>query len=161
MGRYLNKSCEISQNTMRGDNLKRHMNRHEKKPYSIDEAETHRSGTCGEMNKVDQAQTHMIWTSSAKCTNINFEKLRRECIAEGEEFNRKIELGRQLKIIINGEDLNIHALSANKKDALLTYLTEITQDSCREKIKMEKKMVIESDESEDDLDLKCCKYLYA
>ena len=87
----------------------------------------------------------MSGTSSVKCTNINFEKLRRECIAEGKEFNRKIQLGRQLKIIINGEDLNIHALSANKKDALLTYLTEITQDSFSGKKKT--KMVIESDES--------------
>ena len=152
------------------------MKRHEKKPYSIykaktylcetcgeiknvDEADTHSSGTCGEMKNVDQAETHMSVTSSAKCTNINFEKMRSEFIAEGEEFNRKIELGRQLKIIINGEDLNIHALSANKKDALLTYLTEITEDSFSGKKK--KKIVIESDESEDDLDLKCCKYLYA
>ena len=90
------------------------MKRHDKKPYSIyeaqtylwetcgeiknvDEAETHTSGTCGRMKNVDQAETHISATSSAKCTNINFEKLRRECIAEGEEFNRKIELGRQLK----------------------------------------------------------------
>ena len=33
------KTCEICLKTMRGDTLNRHMKRHEKKPYSIDEAE--------------------------------------------------------------------------------------------------------------------------
>ena len=117
MARHLEKTCDVCCKTMRGDHLKRHMKRHEKKPYSIDEAQTHRSGTCAEMKNVDQAETHMSGTSSAKCTNINFEKLKMECIAEGYEFNRKIELGRNLKIIINDQDLNIHPLSWDKKEA--------------------------------------------
>ena len=88
-GGNLQKTCGICLKTMRGDHLKRHMKRHEKKPYSIyeaityfcetcgeiknvDEADTHSSGTCGEMKNVDQAETHMSVTSSAKCTNINF-----------------------------------------------------------------------------------------
>ena len=48
------------------------MKRHEKKPYSIDEAETHRTVTAGEMKHVDQAQTKpclMMYTG------FNFEKL--------------------------------------------------------------------------------------
>ena len=57
---------------MRSDHLKSHIKRHEKKPYSIDEAETHRSGTCGEMKNVDEAGTG---ASSVKCTGLNFEKL--------------------------------------------------------------------------------------
>ena len=56
---------------MRGDNLKRHMKCHEKKPYSIDEAETHMSETSGEMKNVDEAETHRNGTSSVKCSNIN------------------------------------------------------------------------------------------
>ena len=72
------------------------MKRHEKKPYSTYKAKTHKSGACGEMKNVDQAGT-----SSAKCTNFNFEKLRSECIDEVDEFERKIELGRHLKKIIN------------------------------------------------------------
>ena len=47
---------------MRGDTLKRHMKRNEKKPYSIDESQTHRSG---EMKNVNQAET-----SSAKYLQI-------------------------------------------------------------------------------------------
>ena len=70
----------------------------------------------------DETETHMSGTS------LNFEKLKKNVMYHADEFNRKMELVRNLKIIINGEDLNIHALSPNKKDALFTYLTEITED---------------------------------
>ena len=34
MGRNLDKICDVCFKTMRADNLKRHMKRHEKEPYS-------------------------------------------------------------------------------------------------------------------------------
>ena len=100
-GGNLQKTCRICLKTMRADTLKRHMKTHEKKPYSIDKSQTHRSG---EMKNVDQAGT-----SSVKCTNIDLEKLRSECFAINQEFERKIELGRNLKKIVNEEGFNIHA----------------------------------------------------
>ena len=33
MGRNLEKTCDVCCKTMRGDNLKRHMKRHDKEPY--------------------------------------------------------------------------------------------------------------------------------
>ena len=57
---------------------------------NVDEAESHRSGTCGEIRNVDEAETHRSGTSSVKCTNLNLEKLERECIAHVDEFERKI-----------------------------------------------------------------------
>ena len=36
MGRQRPRTCYVCYKTMRGDNLKRHMKQHEKKPYSID-----------------------------------------------------------------------------------------------------------------------------
>ena len=81
------------------------MKRHEKKPYSIYKAKTYLCETCGEMKNVDEADTHSrvtcgqmknvdqavgSVTSSAKCTNINFEKLERNVECEVDEFNRKI-----------------------------------------------------------------------
>ena len=113
MGRNLAKTCGICLKTMRGDTLKRHMKRHEKKPYSIDESQTHRSG---EMKNVDQAET-----SSAKYANINLEMLEKNIECEVDEFERKIELGRQLKMIINEEGYNIHAFPENMKEALKVY----------------------------------------
>ena len=94
------------------------MKHHEKKQYSIDKVETHRSGTSGEMKNVDEAKTK---ASLVKYTGLNFEKLERNVECEVDEFNRKIELGRNLKIIINEENVNTHALPQNMKDALHTY----------------------------------------
>ena len=88
---------------MRSDHLKRHVKHHEKKPQSIDEAEssrsdvfgemkhidkdeTHRSGTCGQMENVDDAGTG---TSSVKCTNIDLEMLEKNVESYVDEFNRK------------------------------------------------------------------------
>ena len=93
---------------MRGDNLKGHMKQHEIKPQSIDEAET-------------VIQTYRSGTSLRKCTSLNLEELEKNVIDEVDEFERKIELGRQLKIIINKHDFNINALSGDKKDAMKTY----------------------------------------
>ena len=92
-GGNLMKTCPICLKTMRGDHLKRHMKQHEKKPQPIDEAETHRSG---EMKNVDKTETG---TSLMKYKGLNFEKLKRNVQCEVDEFERKIELGRQLKII--------------------------------------------------------------
>merc|ERR1711888_378207 len=100
---------------MRSDHIKSHMKRHENKPYSIDEAETHR---CREMKHVDEAGTG---TSSVKCKNIDLEKLRSQCFANYQEFERKIELGRNLNKIINEEGFNIHAFRENMKEAVKTY----------------------------------------
>ena len=73
------------------------------------------------MNNPDQAGTHMREKSSKKCINIDLEKLRSECFAINQEFERKIELGRNLNKIINEEGFNIHAFPDNMKEALKTY----------------------------------------
>ena len=70
------------------------------------------------MKNVDDVGTG---TSSVKCTNIDLEMLEKNCESYEEEFNRKIELGRNLKIIINKRGFNIHALPHDMKEALKTY----------------------------------------
>ena len=69
-GGNLQKTCAICRKTMRGDTLKIHMKHHEKNPYSIYHAETHRSGTGGEIKNVDEAETNRRVTSSEKCINL-------------------------------------------------------------------------------------------
>ena len=71
------KTCRICLKTMRSDNLKRHMKRHEKKPYPIYEAET-------------VIKTYRSGTSLGKCTSLNLEELEKNVIAEVNEFKRKI-----------------------------------------------------------------------
>ena len=70
------------------------------------------------MKNVDEAETRV---SSVKCTGLNFEKMEMSVIAEMNEFERKIELGRNLKTIINKHGFNINGLGRDKKDALHTY----------------------------------------
>ena len=115
MGRSRPQTCDVCFKTMRGDNLKKHMKKHDIKPQLIDEAESHSSG---EMKNVDEAENG---TSSMKYTGLNFEKLERNVLCQSDKFNRKIELGRQLKIIINKHGLNINALDSDMKEALKTY----------------------------------------
>ena len=94
------------------------MKTHEK-INSIDE--THTTATAGEMKHVDQAGTNRRVTSSEKYKNIDLEKLRSQCFAINQEFERKIELGRNLNKIINEEGFNIHAFPESMKEALKTY----------------------------------------
>ena len=93
--------CRICLKTMRSDTLQRHMKTHEK------------------MNSI--AETHRREKSSDKCTNINLDMLEKNVEYYVDEFNRKIELGRNLKIIINKHGFNRHALPENMKEALKTY----------------------------------------
>ena len=45
---------------------------------------------------INEAETQTSGASSLKCTNIDLEKLRSQCFAINQEFERKIELGRNL-----------------------------------------------------------------
>ena len=80
---------------------------------NVDEANTHTGGICGEMKNVYKAGT-----SSAKCTNLNFEKLanfnfeelEKNIESHVEEFERKIELGRQLKCFSSEYERSIEGL---------------------------------------------------
>ena len=59
--------------------------------------------------------------SLVKCTSFNLEELEKNVIDELNEFERKIELGRKLKIIINKHGFDINTFSVDKKDAYKTY----------------------------------------
>ena len=52
---------------------------------------------------------------------MNLEVLEKNVWSYVDEFNRKIEIGRNLKIIINKHGFNTHALPENMKEALKTY----------------------------------------
>ena len=108
---------------MRGDTLKRHMKRHENKPQSIDVVETviqtHGSGASYEGGTV--IETCRCGASLGMCTSLNLEELEKNVESQVNEFNRKIELGRNFKIILKKHGFNINALPENMKEALKTY----------------------------------------
>ena len=86
---------------MRSNNLERHIKRHEEKPRN-------------EENVVTNRQKISITCGSDK-------ELENRVIAQMEEFERKIELGRKLKIIVNRHNFNVNGLEKDMKEALDTY----------------------------------------
>ena len=88
------------------------MKRHEIKPLSIEKVEnviqTHGSGASYGDGTV--IETRRCGVSSGKCTSLNLEELEKNVESQVIEFNRKIEIGRKLKIIINKRGFNINAL---------------------------------------------------
>ena len=119
----LQKTCGICLKTMRGGHLKRHMKKHENKPHSIDVVEnvtqTHGCGLSYEDGVV--IETRRSGASSGKCTSLNLEELEKNVESQVNEFNRKIELGKKLKIIMNKRGFNINVLESDMKEALKTY----------------------------------------
>merc|ERR1711888_219711 len=102
------KNCCLCCKTIRGDHLKRHMKRQEKKTNVIYEFETPRSDAFGEMKHfdkdessmsvelgvmkhIDEAGTNRRVTSSEKCMNL--EMLEKKIVTDMKEFDRKLILG--------------------------------------------------------------------
>ena len=96
MGGNKHVTCGICLRTMRGDTLKRHMKRHEKKPYSID----------GVTGKIEYHST---------VDDVAFEN---KIVRGGNEYQRKLELGRKIKQIVLKNQIPTASLDKDEKDAL-------------------------------------------
>ena len=103
MGRHLTKTCNICFKTMRGDVLQRHMKRHERK------------------NENNVVVTNGQGTTLGNGKSGNDEELEKRVIAQMNEFERKMELGRKVKVIVNKHNFNVNGLEKDMKDALDTY----------------------------------------
>ena len=102
---------------MRGDHLKRHMKRHEEKTGHEDNVVTSRlydGKTENEDNDVTNGQ-------KISCSSEKFIGLEKRVIDLNKEFNRKIELGRNLKIIVDKHGFNENIFESDMKEALQTY----------------------------------------
>merc|ERR1712081_80627 len=96
MGKCQTKTCNVCFKAMRSNNMERHMKRHKGKPRNED-------------NVVTNGQ------------KISCKELENRVIAQMEEFERKIELGRKLKIIVNRHNLNVNGSEKDMTNALDTY----------------------------------------
>ena len=59
--------------------------------------------------------------SQIRCTDEKFIAVKKRVFAELEEFDRKMELGRNLNIIMNESGFNENGLRNDMKDSLNTY----------------------------------------
>ena len=117
MGRHQTKTCNVCFKAMRGDHLKRHMKRHEEKTGHEDNVVTYG------LNNGETVNEDTIITNGMKkgCTSENFIGLEKKVIGLNREFNRKIELGRNLKLIVDKYGFNENIFESDMKEALQTY----------------------------------------
>ena len=132
--------CRICLKTMTSNNLKRHMKTHEKKQNGIDEAESFRSVVCGKVGKHKQVECkiclktmrgdtlkrHMKTHEKKQCSidvvnekieyhsNVNVVALKNKIVRGVNEYQRKLELGREIKQIVH--ELNAPTASLDKGD---------------------------------------------
>ena len=112
---------------MRSDYLKKHMKKHERGnddniiTKGLDDVGTDDNIVTKELDDEktqNNVKTEMVQKS---CTSENFMGLEKEVLADWKEFNRKIELGREVNKIVNKHGVNDASLSINNKEALKTY----------------------------------------
>ena len=118
MVRNLTKTCEVCHKSMRRDNLKRHMKKHEKKPVVGVDKNTAKCEICMKSMRKDNLKRHM---KKHEKNNVKDKKgmLNEKLSFELQEFNRKKEMGRKIKDIIeNKANFNENALSKESKEAL-------------------------------------------
>ena len=113
MGRHQTKTCKVCFKSMRGNNLKRHMKKHDR-----GNDENFITNGLHDGKTEDNVATETVQKS---CTSENFMGLEKEMLADWKEFNRKIELGREVNKIVNKHGMNETSLSINNKEALKTY----------------------------------------
>ena len=105
MVRNLKKTCNVCFKSMRGDHLKRHMMR-------MDHLMGNNEGTGRKVvNKGSQIS----------CTDEKFIAVKKRVFAELEEFDRKMELGRYVKLVVDKHGVNENGLGNDTKEALKTY----------------------------------------
>ena len=96
MGKHKTKTCNVCYKSMRGDNLKKHMKKHER------------------------GNEDNVATNEDQISCID-EELEKSVSAKMKEFNRKIELGRKLNKIMDKHGYNENGLDNDMKEALKTY----------------------------------------
>ena len=89
-------TCTICLKTVRGDTLKRHMKQHEKNPYSIDLV-------------TEKIEYH---------SSVDVVALENEIVRGSNEYQRKLELGREIKQIVLKNQIPTASLDKDKMKEL-------------------------------------------
>ena len=113
MVRNLRKTCNVCFKEMRGDKLKKHMKKHERgNEYNFITKGLHDGKT--EDNVANNEE-------QISCTSERFMGLEKILHAKNKEFNRKIELGREVNKIVNKHGYNENMLDNDMMEALRTF----------------------------------------
>ena len=113
MVRNLTKTCEVCHKSMRRDNLKRHMKKHEKKPVVGVDKNTAKCEICMKIMRKDNLKRHM---KKHEKNNVKDKMEKVQIIMQ--DFNRKMEMGRRIKEIQTNKNFIENGLSKECKEAL-------------------------------------------
>ena len=105
MGRHQTKTCNVCFKAMSSSNLKRHMMR-------MDHLMGNNEGTGRKV--VNNG-------SQIRYTDEKFIAVKKRVFDELEEFDRKMELGRYVKLVVDKHGVNENGLGNDTKEALKTY----------------------------------------
>ena len=141
MGRNQTKTCNVCFKSMRGDVLKRHMKKHERGnddniiTKGLDDGKTEDIILTKELNDgkkgdnivtkelADEKTENNIVSNGEhiRYTDEKFIAVKKRVFAELEEFDRKMELGRYVKLVVDKHGVNENGLGNDTKEALKTY----------------------------------------
>ena len=113
MGKHKTKTCDVCFKSMRDDILKRHMKKHDVKTEdNIVTKESHDGETEDNVaNNEDQIS----------CPRETFIAVQKRASDRMKEFNRKIELGRYVKLVVDTNGYNESGLDNDMMEELKTY----------------------------------------
>ena len=103
---------------MRGDHLTRHMKKHERESIDVVDENTAKCEICMKTMRKDHLKRHMK-KHEKKNTRDKKGFLNEKLTLEMQDFNRKKEMGRKLKVIMESNaNINENSLSKEKKEVL-------------------------------------------
>ena len=131
--RHTQVECTVCFRIMRSNNLKRHMRKH-RDLYSLDEEalreeikERKRKYEDREKRKhlvleiIEQEQVPLECCEISSTTNLRTSTLRQDMLQDNQDYLDKIELGKQIIVIINEGVVKEESLSKSRKEALHLY----------------------------------------
>ena len=113
MGRNKTKTCNVCFKSMRSDNLKKHMKRHER--------ENEDNFITSELYDGKTEDNVATKEQQISCTSVTDEELEKRLFHINEEFDRKIWLGQKMKFTVDKHGYNVNRLSRDMNDVLKTY----------------------------------------
>ena len=127
MGKHKTKTCNVCFKSMRGDNLMRHMKKHDEKTEDnivtkgLHDGKTEDNIVTKRLHDVKTENNVTTNGEHIRYTDEKFIAVQKRVTAQMEEFDRKMELGRYVKLVVDKNGYNVNGLDNDMKEALKTY----------------------------------------
>ena len=127
MGRHKAKTCNVCFKSMRGDNLKKHMKKHQGEnednivTKGLHDVKTDDNIVTKGLHYEKTENNVTTNGENIRYTEEKFIAVQKRVSAQMEEFDRKMELGRYVKLVVDKNGLNENWLGNDTNEALKTF----------------------------------------